>query len=160
MAAPPTDPLVPFMPSDNRGFGIIRFRLAFSAIVVSLSVAGLSPCNAQPAGADKLTNSTPAWNADFAASLIGDLCLIGVTVLDGEKVVERYEMHGRVVSVSPTDGIVYELLGHRSGEQWKSPPHFDNFRKAEAGIYTQKSDGDKVENPDWLVTWEIHQPPN
>jgi hypothetical protein len=93
------------------------------------------------------------WDATIADQLVGSTCLIGMTVLDGEKVVETTQMYGVVTAVDERNGITFALAGSQAGNTWMCPPDTRAFRKAALGSYRQRHDGVIVENPDWIATW-------
>ncbi len=100
------------------------------------------------------------WNEDDAAELIGALVLVGFTRLTytGE-LKSRQQFHGRVVSASKEDGICIAWQGDYLGEHYWLPPLTAAFRRLPPGKYEIVSTGETVENPAFMSTWTIKEPP-
>jgi hypothetical protein len=93
----------------------------------------------------------------LAASFIGKRLLIGLTYVDHEeKPVEQRQLHGRIVRITPGEGVVV-VLGD-SGEEFKLPPDLRSFRVAPSGEYRLRSTGEVVVDPDLTCTWVTKKP--
>ena len=98
----------------------------------------------------------PDWDQDLADDLIGAIVLVGITEIDdGDEAVERLQMWGMVESADPDTGIEIELHGELAGESWVCPPALDAFERAEPGVYTVHSTGEKVVDPDFTTSWTV-----
>ena len=86
--------------------------------------------------------------------LIGKVLLVGLTHTDtNNNVLGHSEYFGIVLKASQTDGIVLKRYG--VGDIVSLPPMLENYEKAKPGIYTLKSSGLKIENPDYTCTWRV-----
>jgi len=96
------------------------------------------------------------WDSEKAASLLGNTLLAGLSFFtpSGE-LCERQEVFGIVRRATLEDGIVLQL---RSGEEFSLPPQLEAISPAERGVYTLKSTGEAINDPDFLATWSITRP--
>lgn len=94
----------------------------------------------------------------LAKDMIGKIMLIGITYLNtaGELQSQR-QFFGVVLSASSEDGIKLKLSGQNEGHEYNLPPDTSCIWKADPGVYTLSESKEKLENPDYLCTWEIHQ---
>lgn len=94
------------------------------------------------------------FNQKVADALIGKTVLIGKTYQkpDGT-VVKRTQQHGTIKEVHITDGIAIQL--HNSDEVVWLPPDIRGWQPTLPGIYTSKTTGEEVENPDYITTWIV-----
>lgn len=100
----------------------------------------------------------PKIDLALASTYIGKYVLVGVTYYDHlGNFVEQVQMHGVIESVS-REGIKITLRGTRDGETWVMPPNLDSTSVAKPGIYSLRSTGEEVENPDLLSTWNVTKP--
>jgi len=98
------------------------------------------------------------FDKEFAKKLPGKSILIGVSVLNSDGEIEsREQMHGIIKSVSETDGILILLKGSFNGQEWKMPPDTSCIKVAEPGEYNLQATGEKIKNPDYLCSWEVHR---
>lgn len=90
-----------------------------------------------------------------AKEMVGKRVLIGLTHYghDG-KLLNKTEMHGKIVSVNP-NSVKVELEGFHKGETFSLPRALRAFKKAEPGTYRLHSTEEEVVNPDYTTTWEI-----
>jgi hypothetical protein len=102
---------------------------------------------------------TEPFDQELAGTYIGKYVLIGISHQNqfGE-LLRREQIHGHIVSVAP-NGLTVSLRGAREGEFWVMPPAPELLEHARPGTYTFYSTGEKVENPDFLATWTITEPP-
>lgn len=91
-------------------------------------------------------------------------CLIGLSYFNESGApLKQSQLAGTVVSSNAEDGISIELFAAPTTDAQKPekpavfilPPTLTCWFKAPAGQYPVQ--GQKVENPDFLVTWDIHQ---
>lgn len=102
----------------------------------------------------------PTWDEEVAASLFGATVLVGMTRLSHEgRLLHREQFHGRVVEVDREKGVCLALGGERAGEHYWLPPVTEAFERAKPGTYTLHATGEDVENPDFLTTWTLTEPP-
>jgi hypothetical protein len=107
----------------------------------------------------KGTSPAPDFDETLAATYIGKYILIGITYCENDGTLsEQLQMHG-IIKSATHDGISIDLLGPRQGETWVMPPALEAITQAKPGIYTLRSTGEEIENPDLLSTWTITKPP-
>ena len=94
------------------------------------------------------------WNVHDLEDIVGRLVLIGLTALEGESVVERYQVHGRVALVDPARGVQIMLV--ETGRPFWLPGERDAFEAAPIGDYRLSASGEIVRNPDLFTTWAVH----
>lgn len=100
----------------------------------------------------------PEFDLSLAESYIGKVILVGLTYYANDGTfLEQVQFHGVVESVS-SEGLQVALRGKRSGENWMMPPNLESISVAAPGIYTLRSTGEEVENPDLLSTWTVTNP--
>lgn len=84
---------------------------------------------------------------------IGKTVLIGIRDLDGAgEEVSREQLWGEIALVDRMEGFAIRLKGNRLGETMSLPPAPRWFKRARPGVYTLRSTGEQLENPDFLVT--------
>lgn len=101
--------------------------------------------------------------------LTGKTCWIGLSYfnLQGE-LLKQSQLGGTVRSADAVDGIAIELLPapnapkdelavNAKPPQFKLPPELSCWFNAPKGKYRDAHSGMNLENPDYLVTWDIHQ---
>jgi hypothetical protein len=97
------------------------------------------------------------FDESLAAALVGRYLLVGITYVDSnEKVLEKKQIHGRVIRASMTDGIVLKL--EPSGEEFALPPSTESISPADPGEYRLRSTGEVVVDPDFTCTWLVKDP--
>jgi len=102
---------------------------------------------------------TGYFDTSLAADLIGKRILIGITYLNADGDLEsQQQLHGIVECASETEGVLIKLQGVYAGKELSLPPDTSAISRAEPGIYRLRATGEEVENPDYLCTWEVHQP--
>lgn len=96
-------------------------------------------------------------------------CLIGLSYFDVDGTeLKQSQLAGRVIKSDPEEGISVELFpvpdsGPVEGTEKKAektaafilPPTLNCWFKAPAGRYNNESVN--IEDPDYLVTWDIHK---
>jgi len=92
-----------------------------------------------------------------ADEYIGKTILIGVTYLDHKgNVIRQQQWFGRIKTWSKEKGIEVDL--DDSDEFCCIPPSAGSIQKAKPGIYTLRSTGKRIENPDYVTTWTCQEP--
>jgi hypothetical protein len=98
-------------------------------------------------------------------SIIGKHILVGITVLNNnDEVVSSFELHGIIEYAQKNDKISIRLknndLNLETDENgyYNLPPDLSAISVAGEGIYTLHFNGEKVENPDLLASWDVVQP--
>jgi hypothetical protein len=87
--------------------------------------------------------------------LIGKTVLIGIERVDHRGTTLDHKQHvGTFISM---DTVIHVKL-QGSNEDFTLPPELASFQKAKPGIYTLKSSGIKVENPDFVSSWTVRAP--
>ena len=98
----------------------------------------------------------PEFTDEDAAGLVGRHMLVGLTYLDAaDNVVERRQLHGRVLRASQQEGIVLQL---ESGDEFALPADLDAIRPADPGEYRLRGTGEVVSDPDFLATFTVTSP--
>ena len=81
--------------------------------------------------------------------------MIGLTYLgSSDEFIEQRQLHG-IVEDASLAGIRIRLP---NGTEFQLPPDLRGVEPAAAGVYTLRSTGEKVENPDFLCSWTINKP--
>ncbi len=94
-----------------------------------------------------------------AQAIINKRIVIGLTYYEHDgKLVDQEQMYGKVASVND-DCVKVVLEGKRKGETISLPRNLRAFKQAEPGVYTLKSTGEEVENPDYTTVWDITKAP-
>jgi len=94
--------------------------------------------------------------------LVGKTCVIGLSYFDvSGELLKQSQLCGRVTAVDHEAGISVTLLADStSGEKlpiFVLPPVLSPWYHAPAGQYRAPSSGGVLDNPDYLVTWDIHK---
>ena len=102
----------------------------------------------------------PQWSEDIALDLMGSMILVGITHLshDGE-FVRQEQMFGRVVAANEREGVCLKLEGARDGDYYWMPPDLRFYERAKPGLYTLRSTGEELHDPDYITTWTLTAPP-
>jgi len=101
----------------------------------------------------------PNRKLEKAKEIIGKRVLIGISYFDHSgEAIDSEQMYGKVMSVHP-DSVKVELEGLHNGEIFSMPRDLRALHKAEPGVYTLKSTGEEIENPDYTIAWNIIKPP-
>jgi len=97
-------------------------------------------------------NGKPRLDESGAGEYIGKTILVGITYLDHhQNLIERKQWHGIIETFSNSEGIRIKLAG--SEDRCCLPPDPRGIQKAKPGIYTLKTTGEIIEDPDYLATW-------
>jgi hypothetical protein len=93
--------------------------------------------------------------------VVGRTCVIGVMYLDGQgELLKQAQYAGEVVQVDAEMGITVKLRHTDPAVKQADfilPPNLDAWFKAPPGHYRHPPSGVDVENPDFLVTWNVHR---
>lgn len=88
-----------------------------------------------------------------AKNMIGKYVIVGITRLNtNEELLGTEEVHGEIIKVSQEDGLT---ILQSDGSKFNLPPLLDCYQEADPGIYTLKSTKEKIENPDYLATFNV-----
>ena len=83
---------------------------------------------------------------------IGKTILVGISVFSAEgELIDRYQYFGEIVSI----GKDVIRIKTDEGDSRTIPPDFSAIEKAQKGIYTLKSNGRQIENPDFISSWSV-----
>jgi hypothetical protein len=86
-------------------------------------------------------------------SIVGAYLLVGISHYDADdSLASHQQVHGRIVEASQTAGIV---LRQADGDTFAIPPELEMLVRAEPAIYRIRSTGEEVENPDFLITFDV-----
>ena len=98
------------------------------------------------------------FDAEFASGFIGKYLLVGVTRLNNSgELLSQEQLHGVIADIT-ANGIDLELKGIHEGETWRMPPFLEELSPASPGIYSLRSTGEVIENPDFTFTLSIRKP--
>lgn len=98
-----------------------------------------------------------AWDAAFAADLLGGTLLVGLTYLDADgEISGRRQVFGEVVRCDPHQGIAVMVDG--ADEPFVIAPILSAISVADPGIYRLRDDDAAIENPDFLATFTVRAP--
>jgi hypothetical protein len=97
----------------------------------------------------------PFWQ-EKANRMIGKTVLVGKTYLQDDQEVDRIQFHGPIEMVDEQAGVAIRRIDN--GEIEWLPPDLRAYFPAEEGVYTLKSSGEEVHDPDFLTTWTIDLP--
>lgn len=91
----------------------------------------------------------------FQKKYIGKTVLVGISVFFNDGTLEdRFQYFGEIISIDNVISIKTD-----EGELQTLPPDTKSLKKAKKGIYTLKSNGKQIENPDFVTSWSITKPP-
>jgi hypothetical protein len=97
------------------------------------------------------------FDEEFASGFIGKYVLVGITqITHAGEFIAQEQLHGQITAATP-NGIDVELRGAREGEVWRMPPFLEDLCPMQPGIYSLKSSGESIENPDFGVTITIRK---
>jgi hypothetical protein len=97
----------------------------------------------------------PSSTALQAKDIIGKIALIGLTYHQEGQPPELKQLYGRVTRVNK-QGISLQLEGSHKGELFNLPPGINAFEFAKPGYYRFRSSDEGVENPDFIVTYNVY----
>lgn len=92
--------------------------------------------------------------------LLNKTCLIGLSYFDTDGNLLKQTQHaGTVVQVDAEAGISVRLQSSLTADQpeFILPPNLTAWYQAPAGHYRNAGSGVDMENPDFLVTWDVHR---
>jgi hypothetical protein len=104
--------------------------------------------------------ASPEMASDFdrsASALLGKRVIVGITYLNASGAVHhRIQLHGVVTRAIENEGIFLRVSG--KDEEFSVPPEPDAFERAPRGVYTLRSTGEAVHDPDFTARWTVHTP--
>jgi hypothetical protein len=90
-------------------------------------------------------------------SIIGKHLLIGLTYMNcNGEATHQTQLHGDVIFAE--EGNVITIKRADNGEYYYMPPDLSAIGVAEKGVYTLRSTGEVVTDPDLLSSWIIESP--
>ena len=93
--------------------------------------------------------------------LLGKTCVIGLSYFDtGGELMKQAQYAGQVLKVDAELGITVQLRHTDASVQQADfivPPNLDAWFKAPPGHYKHAPSGMNMENPDYLVTWNVYR---
>jgi len=93
--------------------------------------------------------------------LLDKTCVVGVSYFDRQgELMKQVQVAGSVVKVDPEQGISVQLRHTEAGVEQAEfilPPNLAAWFKAPPGRYRHAATGVDIENPDFLVTWNVHR---
>lgn len=103
----------------------------------------------------RVSDQPPFWQ-EKANRMVGKTVLVGKTYLQDDREVDRVQFHGPIEMVDERAGIAIRRFDN--GEVEWLPPDLRAYFPAEKGVYTLKSTGEEVHDPDFLTTWTVDLP--
>ena len=86
--------------------------------------------------------------------MIGRRVLVGITYVDAQgEVVEQVQFMGIVQAVDP---LVSVDTG--ADDPFTLPPEPNAFARGQPGVYTLRSPGESIVDPDYVSTWTVRAP--
>lgn len=83
----------------------------------------------------------------------GKLVLIGINFVEKEgELIESYQTHGRVLELTD-DGIF--KINKNDNSLFQIPYDLESIEQAEKGEYREKTTGLIINDPDFIITWDI-----
>lgn len=93
--------------------------------------------------------------------LLAKTCVIGVSYFDLQgELMKQTQYAGQVAKVDAEMGISVQLRHSNmtvSDAEFILPPHLNAWFKAPPGRYRHEPNGVDMENPDYLVTWNVYR---
>lgn len=90
---------------------------------------------------------------EIEVSLKGKVFLIGLTIINNNhEVVEQYQTHGIFHQLTDS-GLI--RIKRKDGSIFQLPYDNDAIKSLEKGEYRERSTGEIIKDPDFLMTWEI-----
>jgi hypothetical protein len=100
-------------------------------------------------------------------NIIGKHLLMGITYLDSEGTVQQsFQLHGTIVAADKRDSIQFNIendplpasVNLPEDGIFALPPDIKALKPADKGIYTLKSTGEDVIDPDLICSWSVRAP--
>lgn len=89
------------------------------------------------------------------STTIGKYIIVGLTYVNHQgEVTHQAQFHGRVERIEGHCLIIKQP----SGEEFSMPADVRAIKPAAPGLYRFRSTGECVEDPDFMMTWTVHQP--
>ncbi|AWB68328.1 hypothetical protein C2869_18790 [Saccharobesus litoralis] len=96
---------------------------------------------------------------EIDADLVGMLektVLVGLTYFDfKQEFIQQRQISGTVVRVTPQDGITLRFPDGKT--EFTLPSDLSCWFKAPEGRYFDQESNIEITNPDFLITWDVHQ---
>jgi hypothetical protein len=90
----------------------------------------------------------------FQKKYIGKTVLVGISVFSNNgELVEKFQYFGKIISIGDVISIKTD-----EGNVQSIPPVLSSLKRAEKGVYTLKSNGKQIDNPDFVSSWNITKP--
>jgi hypothetical protein len=93
--------------------------------------------------------------------ILGKTCLIGVSYFDRDgSLLKQSQLAGEVAKVDAEMGISVRLRHtdpNAAQADFILPPNLAAWFKAPPGRYRHAPSGVDIENPDFVVTWDVHR---
>jgi hypothetical protein len=101
-------------------------------------------------------NEPPPFWEEKARRMIGKSVLVGKTIIVEGIEPQRVQFHGLIESADARRGLAIRRADN--GELEWLPPDLRAYFTAEPGIYTLRSTGEEVVDPDFLSNWTVERP--
>jgi hypothetical protein len=94
--------------------------------------------------------------------LLNKTCVIGLSYFSkDDQLLKQSQLAGKVITTDSDNGISVELQGQKTEDGKPAvfilPPTLTCWFNAPKGHYKSPETGVDIENPDYLVTWDIYQ---
>ena len=102
------------------------------------------------------SDEPPVLDEALVQQVLGKRVLVGITYLKHNgAVIEQQQLHGVLEAATVEEGVAIRLP---DGSVFRLPPDLRGLEPASPGIYRLRSNGEEVENPDYVWTWTITRP--
>jgi len=92
-----------------------------------------------------------------AETMIGKTVLVSLTCMNDFGDLEAFEQFfGPIIRINNEDGLVVKRGD--TGEEFSIPPDLDHYQVAKPGDYKLAESDTIINNPDFLVEWDIYPP--
>lgn len=83
----------------------------------------------------------------------GKLILIGINFIEkNDELVESYQTHGRVKELT-NDSLF--IIDRKDNVSIQMPYDLESIVEAEKGDYSERTSGEIIKDPDFIMTWDI-----
>ncbi len=92
-----------------------------------------------------------------ADKMLGKTVLVSLTCMNDYGDLQAFEQFaGKILRITNEDGLVVERQDTQ--EEFNLPPDLDHYEAAKPGQYKLAESEVVIENPDYLVEWDIYPP--
>lgn len=97
------------------------------------------------------------FDSKQAETMIGKTVLVSLTCMNDFGDLEAFEQYaGEILRINNEEGLVLERAD--TGEEFNLPPDLDHYQQAKPGDYKLAESETIINNPDYVVEWDIYPP--